>query len=217
MSANSALPSHSAVRCAASISAARAAAISSLAAARPRQQNAAFLKGLADRGDAEAQRLGVVRALVGVELRPGNHIAVAGIDAAAGKHQRAGGEFDLIVPHHHEHFDLRGRGGVAQQQDGRGGSRRGRLSGHRVSLPFEQGFPVIASEASNPGAQAGWIASSLSRDSSARATAFANRLFRRVRSRQIGAAVDPRHARQQIIHLRLRGSADRRARLALSR
>ena len=55
-------------------------------------------------------------------------VAIAGIDTAAGKHQRTGRELDLIVPHHHEHFD--GALAGAQQQDGRGGTRGGNFGRH---------------------------------------------------------------------------------------
>src|SRR6185437_9954766 len=75
-------------------------------AARPRQQDSALLKRLTDRRDPETQ-CGVVAALAaGMEFGTADDVAIGGIDAATGKNQRAGGELDLMMAHHHEHLDL---------------------------------------------------------------------------------------------------------------
>ena len=60
-----------------------------LRAPRPRQQDAAFLKGLADRGDPETQGGGIEPLAAGIKLGPGDDLLIALVDAAAGKHQRA--------------------------------------------------------------------------------------------------------------------------------
>ncbi len=86
---------------------------------RPRQQNAAFLEGLADRRDPEAQGVGIEPLAAGKEIAARDDLAIALVDTAAGKHQRAGIEVDFIVADHHEHFDFRPRCAVAQEQDGR--------------------------------------------------------------------------------------------------
>ena len=52
----------------------------------PRQQDAAFLEGLADGGDAETQRSGVEPLPVRIELRPLDDLLVVLVDTAAGKH-----------------------------------------------------------------------------------------------------------------------------------
>ena len=99
------------------------------------QQDAAFLKRLADRRDPETERLGIEPLAAGVEFGLAGDVLIAGIDAAAGKHQRAGIEVDLIMAHHHEDFDLAlavGAGAVAQQQDGGGGTGLGGF-GHAIN------------------------------------------------------------------------------------
>ena len=50
-----------------------------------------------------------------------------------GKYQRAGIEVDLVMANHHEDFDFPGGGVVAQQQDGRCGTRGDDL-GHVLFL-----------------------------------------------------------------------------------
>src|SRR5437660_5979274 len=105
-----------------------------LRALRPRQKDTAFLEGFADRGDTEAQR-GLVEPLAArIQCRGRDDLLVALVDAAAGKHQRAGIEVDLIMADHHEDFDLLGGGAVAEQQDG-GCGTRGDGFGHWTSLP----------------------------------------------------------------------------------
>ncbi len=47
---------------------------------------------------------------------------IARLDAATRKHQRAGGEVDLVVAHHHE--KLHAAVALAQQEDGRGETGR---------------------------------------------------------------------------------------------
>ena len=98
---------------------------------RPRQQDAAFLEGFADRGDAETQRRLVEPLAAGIQRGVGDDLLVALVDAAAGKHQRAGIEVDLIMANHHEDFDFAQRPRVAQQQDG-GRRTRGDDLGHPV-------------------------------------------------------------------------------------
>ena len=53
------------------------------------QQDAAFLKRLADRRDPETEPLAVEPLAAGIEFRLARDVVIAGIDAAAGKHQRA--------------------------------------------------------------------------------------------------------------------------------
>ena len=97
-----------------------------------RQQDAALLKGLADRRDPEAQGGGIEPLAAGVERGIGDDLLVALVDAAAGKHQRAGVKVDLIMAHHHEDLDFPG-GAVAQQQNGRRVARRlGGFGGHSL-------------------------------------------------------------------------------------
>src|ERR1700745_4344576 len=86
-----------------------------------RQQDAAFLKGLADRGHAEAQRAGVEALPAAMKLVPGYDLLVALIDAPARKNQGARAELDLVVAHHHEHLDLALSRVVPQEQRGRSG------------------------------------------------------------------------------------------------
>ncbi len=107
-----------------------------LRSGRARQQDAAFLKGLADRRDSKTQIGGVEPLAAGIERRIGDDLLVALVDTAAGKHQRAGIEVDLIMANHHEDLDLALCGeAVAQQQDGRRGARRFYgFGGHEVSL-----------------------------------------------------------------------------------
>ena len=94
-------------------------------AALARQQDAAFLEGLAHAGDPELQL--AVADLVGTaaaRAQPG--IAVGVLQLAAGKHQRAGEGVDLVMAHHHEDFERRGHVaglGRAHQQHGRRGTR----------------------------------------------------------------------------------------------
>ena len=73
---------------------------------RPRQQDAALLEGLADRRDPETERVLVEPLAARVKRGLGNDLLVALVDAAAGKHQRAGIEVDLIMADHHEDFDF---------------------------------------------------------------------------------------------------------------
>ena len=91
--------------------------------ARPSQQHAAFLERFPDRGDAERQCIGVqiirVRTIVG----PYRQLVIGFLHTPAWKHQRAGGEIDGMVAHHHENFDPRRP--FAQQQNGGGGSCSG--------------------------------------------------------------------------------------------
>src|SRR3954451_16852775 len=100
---------------------------------RPREQNATFLEGLADRSDSKTQGSAVQPLAAGIEPGPGNNLLIALIDAAAGKHQRARIEIDLIVAHHHEQFDFIGSA-AAQQQDGGGGTRCYGVGGHELPL-----------------------------------------------------------------------------------
>ena len=74
--------------------------------ARACQQDAAFLERLADRRDPEAQRIRIAPLAACVKFAPRDDVAIGGIDAAAGKHQRAGGELDLVMAHHHEDLDF---------------------------------------------------------------------------------------------------------------
>ena len=113
-------PAESAWRCAASIGSRRSAVTRrprrhAPAARRiPRRSRGCRRCGSAHcdvRGDAGGDRLVVL-------LHP-----------AARKDEGAGGEFDLVVAHHHE--DLRPGLAVAQQQDGRGGAGGGGLVGAR--------------------------------------------------------------------------------------
>ncbi len=73
---------------------------------RPRQQDAAFLKSFADRGDAEAQGRFIEPLPARIKLRRGDDFLVALVDAAARKHQGAGIEVDFIMANHHEDLDL---------------------------------------------------------------------------------------------------------------
>src|SRR5882672_8141268 len=92
---------------------------------RPCQQNAAFLKGFADRRDPETQSRRVEPLAATVKLGPRDDLLIALVDAAAGKHQRARIKVDLIMADHHEDFYFaRCRGTVTQQQDGRRGAWR---------------------------------------------------------------------------------------------
>ena len=101
------------------------------------QQAAALLERLADRRDPKSEILGIEAVAAGVEIRIACDLMIAGIDAAAGKHQRPGIKIDLIMAHHHEDFDFAvavGAGAVAQQQDG--GCRAGFGDfGHAISPP----------------------------------------------------------------------------------
>ena len=83
------------------------------------KQHAGFLESLADRRDAH-------HALPVVEAGRGD-VAVAGIDGAAGKHQRARSELDLPVALDHE--NLEPARSVAHHQHG-GGKAGGRGFGH---------------------------------------------------------------------------------------
>src|SRR5216683_847163 len=98
-----------------------------------RQQDAAFLKGFADRRDPKTQARRVEPLAAGIKLRARDDVLIALVDTAAGKHQRAGTKVDLIMAHHHEDLDLAG-GAVAQQQDG--GRRPRRYGfGHQITPP----------------------------------------------------------------------------------
>ncbi len=90
-------------------------------AARTRDQHAAFLERLADRGDLERCE----RVDAGAQRR--GQLGVRRLHPAARKDQRAGGEVDLMMAHDHE--GLEARRSVPQEQDGRGGSGR-RSFGH---------------------------------------------------------------------------------------
>ena len=102
--------------------------------ARPRQQDTALLEGFADRGDPETQGARVEPLATGIKFRSRDDLLIALVDAAAGKHQRAGVKIDLIMAHHHEDLDLIRAGCVAQQQDGGGGTRRDGFCLHELSL-----------------------------------------------------------------------------------
>ncbi len=120
---------------------------------RPRHQDAALLERLADRGDAEAERRLVEPLAAGIEFRPRNDLLVTGINAAAGEHQRAGAEIDLIMANHHEDFDFvtGGSGCAVTQQEDRGRrTRRDSLShplARRAGLRLQVGALV---ETRNP-------------------------------------------------------------------
>lgn len=78
------------------------------------QQDADLLEGLADRGDAERQRVGIEIGRTAGAARLCGKRMVAGIDPSARKHQRAGSKIDRVVADHHEHFEP--GGSIAQQQ-----------------------------------------------------------------------------------------------------
>jgi glutamate dehydrogenase (NADP+) len=99
-------------------------------AARAGEQNAAFLEGFADSGDAEGARRDVQTVHGGAADGVGSQRRILRIEAAAGKDQRAGGEIDLVVAHHHE--DLEPGRAVAQQEN-RGGQADGGF-GHGACL-----------------------------------------------------------------------------------
>jgi hypothetical protein len=99
-------------------------------AARAGEQHAAFLEGFANGGDAEGSGGGVEAVHGGATQRIAGDLRVAGIEAAAGEHERAGGEIDLVVAHHHE--DLEPGRAVAQQEN-RGGRADGGF-GHGACL-----------------------------------------------------------------------------------
>jgi hypothetical protein len=75
----------------------------------PSEQHAAFLEGFANGGDAEGEG-GWIERQSNVQVC--GKQAVRFLDAAAGKHQRAAGKIDLVMAHHHEHFQA--VGSVAQ-------------------------------------------------------------------------------------------------------
>ena len=121
-----------------------------LRTARARQQHAAFLEGLAHSGDAEGARL-VIEPMIAAAARViGRNREILLVDAAAGEDERAGGEVDLVMAHHHE--DFHALGAVAHQQHGRCGARRRDLLRRRrfhckhVRLPASSGvlFDPIA-------------------------------------------------------------------------
>jgi hypothetical protein len=101
---------------------------------RPRQQDTAFLKCFADRGDPETQGVGIEPLATGIKVAPRDNLLIALVDAAAWKHQRAGVKIDLIMAHHHENLDLIRAGCIAQQQNGGGGTRLDGL-GHAINPP----------------------------------------------------------------------------------
>ena len=84
------------------------------------EQDAAFLPGLADGGDAEGS--GGVAA--------GQH-GIGGFHPPAREDQRAGGEIDLVMAHDHEDFEPPRP--VPQQQDGGGGTGRDRAGHGRIA------------------------------------------------------------------------------------
>ena len=67
------------------------------------EQQAGFLERLANAGNAEAQGL-LAEASATVGALAHNIAGVARVGAAAGEHQRALGEVDLVVAFHHEDF-----------------------------------------------------------------------------------------------------------------
>ena len=79
------------------------------AAARAREQHAALLERLADRGRS--------RGALGIAVAPDR---ILRLHLAAGKDQRAGREVNLVVAHHHEHFEA--ARAVAHEQNGGGGA-----------------------------------------------------------------------------------------------
>src|ERR1700676_240912 len=102
--------------------------------APPRQQDAALLKGFADRGDPETYSPGIKPLAAGIKLRSGDDLLVALVDAAAGKHQRARVKVDLIMAYHHEDLDLIRGCAVARQQGGGRGTGGDGFGGHELSL-----------------------------------------------------------------------------------
>src|SRR5215210_63925 len=107
----------------------------------PRQEDAAFLKGFADRGDPKTQGSGVQPLAARIKLRHGDDFLIALVDAAARKYQRARVKVDLIMAHHHENLDLpttvvrpRRAEAVAQQQDSGRRARLDEFDGHELSL-----------------------------------------------------------------------------------
>ena len=118
-------------------------------AARPRQQDTALLKRLADRSDAKGQRLGIEMVAAIVQFRPLGDLMIAGIDAAAGKDQRARCEFDLIVPHHHEDIDGIGSA-LAEQQNGRGWTDGAGLVKHELDTPNGEQSSLLCRFAMSP-------------------------------------------------------------------
>ena len=82
-----------------------------------RQQNAAFLKALANRGDAQRQFL-IGKRISAAAMAAQAAIKIGFVGFAAGEYQRAGGKINLVMAHHHK--DFRAGLGVAQHHD-RGG------------------------------------------------------------------------------------------------
>ena len=85
-------------------------------AAWARDQHAAFLERLADRGDL--QRGERIRATV----KRRGELGVRRLHPPARKDQRAGGEVDLMMAHDHEGFEP--SRSVPEEEDGRGGAGR---------------------------------------------------------------------------------------------
>ncbi len=101
--------------------------------ARSRQQDAAFLEGLADGGNPETERHRIELRMTAVEIRTINDLAIPRVDAAARKYQGAGVELDLMMAHHHEDLDLRRTprpDRIAQQQDGGSRARHNGFNRH---------------------------------------------------------------------------------------
>src|ERR1700685_434756 len=77
-----------------------------LRSAGPRQQDPTFLKSFADRSDPETQVSRIEPLSAGIKRRVSDDLLIALVDAAAGKHQRARVEVDLIMADHHEDLDF---------------------------------------------------------------------------------------------------------------
>ena len=172
------LLSHRSARCAASISLARLASTSAVdpfgrASRMPLSSKVSRIAAI------RKLKRGLVEPLAArIKLWPRDDLLVALVDAAAGKHQRAGIEVDLIMADHHEDFDL---------------------------FPLAVDVAAALSRSSRM-VDAGRGADDL------RPLGLARRAGLRL---QIGAAVDPRHARQQVVDLGLRRCGDGGAGLAL--
>ena len=88
-----------------------------LAAPLAGEQHAGFLERLAHAGRPDRQRgVGERLAAAAAGAQPG--IAVRLLHLAAGEHQRAGGEVDAVVAHHHEDLDA-ARPVAAEHERGR--------------------------------------------------------------------------------------------------
>ena len=98
------------------------------------QQDATFLEGFADGGNAERQRVRVQPLGIRAVLRAIGQLLIGFFDSASWKHQGATGEVDGVMAHDHE--DLQTGGSVAQQQDG-GGRPGGRFHNVFLSRPTQ--------------------------------------------------------------------------------